>query len=300
VAFVVATKHHLRAEGGVHHEDLKGWFFHTYAARHVLRLDLLPPRLAGASIRQLRTSSSSDDDTDTPVRFIDPFVASPMPFGSIGEDDEEASLGVERIQSRPLLSPATSSFSHRSQEGQNRASPSKLRSAFNQFRPARAGLKRRPTAVRIMSPSEEQGRGFSFKKDKPPLHDVNKVPNLGERTPLIKPGVKPDIRRTAEDVERSITAVKQVEVGLGKMVELGLPLIMSVCRFTLKGEQLIFSSHEISRSIFRFRRMGCLEAVGPAVGDYSRILFMPNVQGVNAMQALVTSMTDQLGAMERM
>jgi putative membrane protein len=228
VAFVVATKHHLRAEGGVHHEDLKGWFFHTYAARHVLRLDLLPPRLAGASIRQLRTSSSSDDDTDTPVRFIDPFVASPMPFVSIGEDDEEASLGVERGQSRPLLSPATSSFSHRSQEAQNRASPSKLRSAFNQFRPARAGLKRRPTAVRIMSPSEEQWRGFSFKKDKPPLHDVNKVPNLGERTPLIKPGVRPDIRRTAEDVERSISAVKQVEIGLGKMVELGLPLIMSV------------------------------------------------------------------------
>ena len=24
VAFVVATKHHLRAEGGVHHDDLKG------------------------------------------------------------------------------------------------------------------------------------------------------------------------------------------------------------------------------------------------------------------------------------
>jgi hypothetical protein len=132
------------------------------------------------------------------------------------------------VQSRPLLSPATSAFSHRSQGEHNRASPSKLRSAFNQFRPARAGLKRRPTAVRIMSPSEEQGRGFSIKKDKPPLHDVNKVPNLGERTPLIKPGVRPDIRRTAEDVERSITAIKQVEVGLGKMVELGLPLIMSV------------------------------------------------------------------------
>jgi putative membrane protein len=26
VAFVIATKHHLRAEGGVHHEDLKGAF----------------------------------------------------------------------------------------------------------------------------------------------------------------------------------------------------------------------------------------------------------------------------------
>lgn len=24
VAFVIATKHHLRAEGGVHHDDLKG------------------------------------------------------------------------------------------------------------------------------------------------------------------------------------------------------------------------------------------------------------------------------------
>jgi putative membrane protein len=24
VAFVIATKHHLRAEGGVHHEDLRG------------------------------------------------------------------------------------------------------------------------------------------------------------------------------------------------------------------------------------------------------------------------------------
>ena len=24
VAFVIATKHHLRAEGGIHHDDLKG------------------------------------------------------------------------------------------------------------------------------------------------------------------------------------------------------------------------------------------------------------------------------------
>lgn len=191
-----------------------------------------------------------------------------MPFGSIGED-EEASLGVAG-QSRPLLSPATSSFSHRSQEAPVRASPSKLRSAMNHLQPARAGLKRRPTSVRIMSPSEEQGRGFSFRKDKPPLHDVNKVPGVGERTPLIKSGVKPDIRRTAEDVERSITAVKQVEIGLGKMVELGLPLIMSVLLLRSITISLIISSHEISRSIFKFRRMGCLEAVGPAVSNHLR------------------------------
>jgi hypothetical protein len=105
-------------------------------------------------------------------------------------------------------------------------SPSKLRSAINHLRPTRpnrAGLKRRPTAVRILLPSEPQ-RESSRSRDRPPLHDVN------ERTPLIKVGVTPDIRRTAEDVERSRTALKSAGVGggIGKMVELGLPLIMQV------------------------------------------------------------------------
>jgi hypothetical protein len=73
-----------------------------------------------------------------------------------------------------------------------------------------------------MAPDENQGQRMGYSHDGPPLHDVNKAPNMGERTPLIKPGVKPDIRRTAEDVAKSM----QVEVGLGRMVELGLPLIM--------------------------------------------------------------------------
>jgi hypothetical protein len=79
---------------------------------------------------------------------------------------------------------------------------------MNHLRPTRAGLKRRPTAVRIVLPSEEDDcplphphRGVSYGHDRPPLHDVN------ERTPLIKAGVTPDIRRTAEDVERSRTAL---------------------------------------------------------------------------------------------
>jgi hypothetical protein len=93
---------------------------------------------------------------------------------------------------------------------------------MNHLRPVRAGLKRRPTAVRIMDPNENQGHRMGYSRDGPPLHDVNKATNLGERTPLIKSGVKPDIRRTAEDVAKSM----QVEVGLGRMVELGLPLIM--------------------------------------------------------------------------
>jgi putative membrane protein len=62
------------------------------------------------------------------------------------------------------------------------------------------------------------------------------------------------------------------------------------------------SAHEMSRSIFRFRRMGCLEAVGPAVRPDQPCYRGPYTdrQGMNAMQALVTSMTDQLGSMERM
>jgi len=72
--------------------------------------------------------------------------------------------------------------------------------------------------------ADENHRQYNYGHDGPPLHDVNQASDLDERTPLIKPGVKPDIRRTAEDVAKSM----QVEVGLGRMVELGLPLIMYV------------------------------------------------------------------------
>jgi hypothetical protein len=69
----------------------------------------------------------------------------------------------------------------------------------------------------------------SYGHDRPPLHDVN------ERTPLIKAGVTPDIRRTAEDVERSRTALMSAGGGIGKMVELGLPLIMWVIEGCVRG-----------------------------------------------------------------
>jgi putative membrane protein len=49
---------------------------------------------------------------------------------------------------------------------------------------------------------------------------------IDERTPLIKPGVKPDVRRTPEDVRAAAETIKRTEIGLGRMVELGLPLIM--------------------------------------------------------------------------
>lgn len=132
--------------------------------------------------------------------------------------------------SQSLLSPAPSSFSAHSHDSFSHSPPSRLRSALDHLKPSRGGLKRRPTAVRIVLPDHEEDCPLPHNgrtvHDLPPLHDVTP----SERTPLIKPGVKPDIRRTAEDVERSKDAVKQVEVGLGKMVELGLPLIMCVGR----------------------------------------------------------------------
>ena len=44
-------------------------------------------------------------------------------------------------------------------------------------------------------------------------------------------------------------------------------------------------AHHLSRSIYKFKKEGTLDQAGPA--------------GVNAMQALVQTMVDQLGAMER-
>jgi putative membrane protein len=212
VAFVVATKHHLRAEGGIHHEDLKGECISVRFENGVKLMSkgLLPPRLAGSPLRRI----------DKP-KVSDPFAASPIPMSPKSQADEEASLG---LPPQPLFSPSTSQFSTHSHDSIPKSSPGKLRAAFEHLRPVRAGLKRRPTNVRIVLPEDQEDcplphptRG-SGAHDRPPLHEVT----ANEHTPLIKPGVTPDIRRTAEDVERSM----QVEVGLGKMVQLGLPLIL--------------------------------------------------------------------------
>jgi putative membrane protein len=123
VAFAIAVKHHLRAEGGVHHDDLRG-----VCGLDSLMIGLLPPRLA--SMQLLKQASLEQIPSD-----------------------EESSLGFQRTFGRPHT------------------------------------LKRRPTGVRVLT----------------------------ETTPLIKPGVLPDVRSDAKT---------RAEKGLGKMVELGLPLIM--------------------------------------------------------------------------
>ncbi|OCF37198.1 hypothetical protein I316_01105 [Kwoniella heveanensis BCC8398] len=245
VAFVVATKHHLRAEGGVHHEDLRG---------------LLPPRLGGTEIGRLRSAVSNPKLQEDAQRGLTSSPRSLSP--SLQGHDEESLLGLQQSMSQPfspspsmdnlVLSPTAKSSLD------NGGSPSGLRAKIK--RPFGGALKTRPTAVRVVVPD------YSYRDEPPPSLTTGRntaTTRATERTPLIKKGVKPDRLTSAEVTQRA-------EIGLGRMVELGLPLMIA---------------HEISRTIFRFRRMGCLEAVGPA--------------GMNALQAAVTAMTDQLGAMER-
>ena len=148
-------------------------------------------------------------------------------------------------------------------------------------------LKRRPTAVRVIVEESRQAD--------------ESLPQTGptERTPLIKAGVIPDLSKPVYD-RVTLSDVQRAEQGLGRMIELGLPLIMCVIRTAHTHTN---RAHEISRTIFRFRRMGFLETVGPAASPYGsahqRIMDADCKKGVNAMQALVQSMMDQLGSMER-
>ncbi|KAK8858711.1 hypothetical protein IAR55_002940 [Kwoniella newhampshirensis] len=213
VAFVVATKHHLRAEGGVHHEDLRG---------------LLPARLAGNHIARLRSALTQQVN-----QYGDHLTGSSRSMSdarwSSRSHDEESSLGLSHTGAPHSTDKPTNSSDIQDTLPTSTSTPSdfsalSLDHGARHRRPPRTPLKRRPTAVRVVLSDDHMAR---------PQAPASRI-------------------------------------GLGRMVELGLPLIIA---------------HEISRSIFRFRRMGCLEAVGPA--------------GMNALQASVAAMTDQLGSMER-
>lgn len=123
--------------------------------------------------------------------------------------DEESHLGLPG----PSPSPSPSS-----------PGPGPIKSAVNRLR-GRATLKRRPTAVRVVSADHlrqryaEQERMDGRRVGDDDMVQIGKGKAVHERTPLIKAGVKPDVRLTRDDV-------RLPEVGLGRMVELGLPLIM--------------------------------------------------------------------------
>ncbi|TXT16028.1 hypothetical protein VHUM_00531 [Vanrija humicola] len=234
VGFVFATKHYLRAEGGVHHADLQA---------------LLPKSL----LESAQGACTPPEEAGGRDILGAQKVMSPRSYSmsAVSVGDEEENIGGSGSSS-PRKRAASKSFpaSPNKQE-----TPSLWIGGEKKKKPA----SRRPTAVRVRPVLEvEVNNTGSY------LSSSKSTTTLNERTPLIKPGVRPDIRRTNDDVDRQSVA------GLGRLVEVGLPLIIA---------------HEISRGLFRFRRQGCLEAIGPA--------------GFNAMQGFVQSMTNQLGSMER-
>jgi putative membrane protein len=206
---------------------------------------LLPEHLAGASLRQLRAAgqepSHMADDHLTSTRGLNmPLPPSPS-VKSLLINDEEASLGLSTSTSPALRhSPSVSSVTRLSQSPLSQSplpqSPASelphlsfARSAIDRIKNPSGALKRRPTAVRIVMPpgyaDHAQGHAHTLPPHLVGVSDKGKK-RMDERTPLIKPGVKPDVRRTPEDVRSAAETIKRAEIGLGRMVELGLPLIM--------------------------------------------------------------------------
>ncbi|KAL1413181.1 hypothetical protein Q8F55_000931 [Vanrija albida] len=234
VGFVFATKHYLRAEGGVHHADLQA---------------LLPKSL----LESAQSVSPPPEEAVDAVDILDaPTVMSPRSYStsavSIGDEEENIGSGSSSPRKRAVSKSYPTSPSNK---------PETMASWIGGEKKPKPA--RRPTAVRVRPVIEVEVKATATL-----LTSSRSTTTLNERTPLIKSGVRPDIRRTNDDVDRQSVA------GLGRLVEVGLPLIIA---------------HEISRGLFRFRRQGCLEEIGPA--------------GFNGMQAFVQSMTNQLGSMER-
>jgi putative membrane protein len=166
VAFVIATKHHLRGEGGVHYPDLES---------------LLPSEMDDRRVKRLRRPFTESEEQNLHIpRSIFPMPTSPKSFAA---QDEESIVGMDVPKGH--------------------VTPSVEQSApINQPPFKRSGVKRRPTAVRIVTSDnylDEKSRGRA---------------KVDERTPLV-----------AASVQRIKKSRQQEEV-LGRMVELCLPLIM--------------------------------------------------------------------------
>ena len=175
------------------------------------------------------TESASSDLPDSPGEAPKTFY--PGTTSQFFMHDDEAVLGLstspstqERI-GRPQ-SPSHASFRSQQSDGT-------VHSPFHRFRrsPSQA-LKRRPTAVRVVSPDRYTDEPISLGTHREIPEDPHRLKadklrqKANERTPLIKAGVIPDLRKSVDDAQPTMDVVQRAEVGLGRMVELGLPLIM--------------------------------------------------------------------------
>ena len=140
--------------------------------------------------------------------------------------DEEAAVG---------LPPPQTALSHRTSIGSTLRSISSQQSQEGvsggkaKVCPSLSNVKRRPTAVRVVIPEADNEDATSTTPSASGAGEMRQVDNhfsATERTPLIKPGVTPDLRKTLSDTKPSSQSFMRSKVQLGKMVELGLPLIM--------------------------------------------------------------------------
>lgn len=193
VGFVFATKHYLRAEGGVHHHDLQA---------------LLPKALLESA---MGACTPPEEEAVGSVDILGaPTVMSPRSYSmsavSIGDEEENIGGSGGSGSSSPRKRTVSKSYP---------ASPNNKPETVSSWM---GGEKkkpvRRPTAVRVRPVLEVEVKNTTY------LSSSKSTTTLNERTPLIKSGVRPDIRRTNDDVDRQSVA------GLGRLVEVGLPLIM--------------------------------------------------------------------------
>lgn len=87
-------------------------------------------------------------------------------------------------------------------------------------------IKRRPTAVRVPERYRDKTAEPAGEMYRETSVTLKRRRRPNERTPLIKAGVKPDVRKSVDDAQATMNVMRRAEVGLGRMVELGLPLIM--------------------------------------------------------------------------
>lgn len=178
VGFVFATKHHLRSEGGAHHNDMKGEF--------ICICDAYPGLLPRSLYEFAKQGTIDVNDVDGSEEvFNGSACSSPRSYSGKTVVDEESTVGV-----------ASSLGKKSSSEWLRKKKPRKW--------------VRRPTTVRINS--QEAARAASYG-------------SIGSATPLIKAGVRTDVRRTVEEVDAAVASHTEI-AGYGRMVEVGLPLVM--------------------------------------------------------------------------
>ena len=195
------------------------------------RAGLLPHRMRLSSLRRMRymnspglpnhlySASPGDLPADLPVE-------SPQALNN----DEEAALGVSPsselrhrvpigsngLQSGTMAPRPSRTSAHGGEDSQ---------SPVDRARTRLSAPIRRPSTVRVVLPGSTTA-GSSATQDE--MKQIEGMPPDTESTPLISAGVRPNPRKTISDADARKTFMSRARLGLGRMVELGLPLVMWV------------------------------------------------------------------------